>query len=202
MEKGEWVVAAGLIFLCGILVAALLPDRFRIPPPSSPNIVPEQTLVRAQTGPNVMMSLPGQNNTLQMIPVVATQVAPGQQDPGQGQGQGQGQGTGLILLQTAPRVNFKGVVQQISEQPQSDGQLHLWLKDTNGVETRVSVGPGWFLQYLGCPLAHDIQVSGAGFTFQKEGMNPLVYAKRVEINGKVCQLRNDDGFALWSNKFR
>ncbi|MBF0123868.1 MAG: hypothetical protein HQL60_00870 [Magnetococcales bacterium] len=187
-KKGEWVVTVGLFFLIGVVIAALFPDWFSRPYVGSF----AQSVPQAQLGPQtVLVPIQGQPAAAQMIPVVATQQTAAK-DPQ----------PGLVLLQQAPRVNFKGSVQQVSEQPQSDGQLHLWLQDANGVESQVSVGPGWFLQYLGCPLAHDVAVSGAGFTFQKAGANPLIYAKRIEINGKVCQLRNDEGFALWSNKLR
>ncbi|MBF0158085.1 MAG: hypothetical protein HQL58_01025 [Magnetococcales bacterium] len=182
MKQGEWVVAIGLVLLIGFLLAALLPDLF-----STPYVGTQpQSLVQAQTGPGTMMvDVAQQQPVAQMMNVAVRQPKPG-----------------LVLLQQAPKVNFKGVVQQLSEQPQSDGQLHVWLQDSKGIETQVSVGPGWFLHYLGCNLAHDVTMSGAGFTFEKAGSNPLVYAKRIEINGKVCQLRNDEGFALWSNKLR
>ena len=85
---------------------------------------------------------------------------------------------------------------------QHDGQIHIWVDDARGVERRVSVGPSWFLKYTGCTIAHDITVSGVGFMFDRAGRDPLIYAKKIIINGKKCRLRNDEGFALWSNRLR
>jgi hypothetical protein len=29
-----------------------------------------------------------------------------------------------------------------------------------------------------------------------------LFAKTIAVNGKTCRLRNDEGFALWSNRLR
>jgi hypothetical protein len=129
---------------------------------------------------------------MNMIPVATVQPAP----------QAGGVGKGMTSLQRAPQIKFQGTIQQITEQPQSDGQLHIWITSPDGTERRISIAPGWFLQYLGCVLQHDITVSGSGFVFQQEIGNGLVYARKILVNGKTCQLRNDEGFALWSNKLR
>ncbi|MBF0626964.1 MAG: hypothetical protein HQL91_01965 [Magnetococcales bacterium] len=183
MEPGVWIVVLGMLFLFGVIVAALLPDGFW---ESGKNRSASRN-PSSVVGSNAMTqpALDG----LQMIPVAA--VAPAATN-----------GSGLVMLQQAPTVNFSGTVQQISEQPQSDGQLHLWLTAANGQEQRISVGPGWFLKYLGCPLTHDVTVDGSGFSFERGGTSPLIYAKRIRMNGRICQLRNDEGFALWSNKLR
>ncbi|CAK0757461.1 putative Magnetosome protein MamS [Gammaproteobacteria bacterium] len=178
--NGISIVVVGMLFMMGLLVIALLfPEQFSSLPASSVNL---------QAQP--MVNTPVVGMPVRMIPAATVQPAPGN-----------AVGKGLTSLQKRPQVNFQGVVQQITEQPQSDGQLHVWLK-SSGVDQRVSVGPGWFLQYLGCPLQHDITVSGSGFIFQQEVGSNLIYAKKIVLNGKTCQLRNDEGFALWSNKLR
>ncbi|MBF0273084.1 MAG: hypothetical protein HQL98_13625 [Magnetococcales bacterium] len=189
MEPGEWIVVAGMVFVVGVMVASLLPDRFW--EPTKPQTLPVAATT-PQVGTNALLKPPGQE-ALRMIPVAAART------PTDGAGAG---ASGLVLLQQSPTVKFAGTVQQISEQPQSDGQLHLWINGANGQEMRISVGPGWFLKYLGCPLAHDVAVDGSGFSFERNGTSPLIYAKRIRINGRLCQLRNDEGFALWSNKLR
>ncbi|MBF0308773.1 MAG: hypothetical protein HQL56_04505 [Magnetococcales bacterium] len=185
MGPGEWIIVGGLVALLGLLIAALFPESFRSTP------VVDAAPAASQPVSNALLTPPGQE-ALRMIPVAAP-ARPAD---------GGGTQNGLVLLQQAPRVTFRGKVQQLSEQPQSDGQLHVWLTDPVGGETRISVGPGWFLKYLGCPLAHDIFLEGSGFTFEKGGRSPLVYAKRIRMNGKICELRNDEGFALWSNKLQ
>ncbi|MBF0144359.1 MAG: hypothetical protein HQL57_00880 [Magnetococcales bacterium] len=185
---GEWIVAGGLLLLVGMVVVALVPEGV---PGVSPPVAGGPGAVSAQLGTNALLTAPGQE-LLQMVPVAARTPA----------AEGGGGQSPVVQLAQAERVSFAGKVQQVSELPQSDGQLHVWLQGSGGVETRVSVGPGWFLTYLGCPLAHDIFVDGEGFTFERVGKSPLVYASRIRIDGKKCQLRNDEGFALWSNKFR
>ncbi|GAB0057879.1 Magnetosome protein MamS [Candidatus Magnetaquicoccaceae bacterium FCR-1] len=185
MGLAEWILVAGAFLMLLIVVIALLPERLWERKP------PQTNLANGQVGTNALLR-PEDQLGLRMIPVAAPRNPP---DGGTG-------AAGLTQLQQAPTVTFSGTVQQVSEQPQSDGQLHLWITAANGTESRISVGPGWFLKYLGCPLAHDVAVDGSGFSYEKGGARPLIYAKRIRINGKVCQLRNDEGFALWSNKLR
>ncbi|MEO5345519.1 MAG: hypothetical protein H7834_03955 [Magnetococcus sp. YQC-9] len=184
MGLAEWILVGGVLVVLGIVLAALLPERLW-----ERSVAPQSSGMGQ--GSNAQWH-PGDQQGVRMIPVAAPRTPP---DGGTG-------AAGLVMLQQAPTVTFSGKVQQISEQPQSDGQLHLWLTAANGVETRISVGPGWFLKYLGCPLAHDVAVDGVGFSYEKGGARPLIYAKRIRINGRLCQLRNDEGFALWSNKLR
>ncbi len=195
---GEWWIVGGLLFLLGIVLDALFADAGRpIPvqptatavPTTAPQTVP-QTLLPAAVPPT---ALGAATTPARMIPI-AVQPTPRIDTTANG--------SGVVSLPQNPQVNFRGSVQQITEQPQSDGQLHVWITSANGQELRVSVAPGWFLQYVGCPLQHDITIAGSGFVFQQATGNDLVYAKRIVVNGKTCQLRNDDGFALWSNKLR
>ena len=183
LQTGEWIVAVGALVLFVGMLVALFADRlvgWRAPADGQP------WLQAQATGTNALLVGTGQD-ALRMIPVAARVPTAAE---------------GLVLLQQTPQVNFSGKVQQVTEQPQSDGQLHVWLQDANGAESRISVGPGWFLKYLGCDLTHDAVVDGAGFTYERNGTSPLIYAKRIRINGRACQLRNDEGFALWSNKLR
>ena len=183
LTAGEWLVAGGVLFLVGLGVVALFSDGSgslsAVSQPESPV-------------PTAPLSPVAGVNPVRMMTVAAVQPTPRVDGTA---------GSGLMSLGRAPQVNFQGSVQQITEQPQSDGQLHVWLNTPGGQELRISVAPGWFLQYLGCPLQHDIAVSGSGFVF-KDVSNSLVYARKIVVNGKACQLRNDEGFALWSNKLR
>ncbi|CAK0765324.1 putative Magnetosome protein MamS [Gammaproteobacteria bacterium] len=182
---GMSIVAGGMLLLMVVgLVALLFPNGFSLVPAT------DQSMPATQMTTQIAPVTP-----VRMIPIATVQPTP------------RVAGKGLKPLGETPQVKFQGTVQQITEQPQSDGQLHVWLNSAGG-ETRVSVAPGWFLQYLGCQLLHDITISGVGFIFQPvagtaTGIgNDLIYAKKIVINGKTCQLRNDEGFALWSNKLR
>ncbi|MBF0097037.1 MAG: hypothetical protein HQM04_13395 [Magnetococcales bacterium] len=191
MTTGDWIVTGGLLLLLAAAVLTLFVDTLDSRTAERKSVA---VLTGNQTASNALLT-PGGQESLRMVPVVA-------QARGGTTVAGQAEPSGMVLLQKAPRVNFSGQVQQVSEQPQSDGQLHLWLQDPQGKESHISVGPGWFLTYLGCPLRHDATVDGAGFTFERSGQVPLIYAKWIRMGGRTCQLRNDEGFALWSNKLR
>ncbi|MBF0144763.1 MAG: hypothetical protein HQL84_02060 [Magnetococcales bacterium] len=109
---------------------------------------------------------------------------------------------GPLNFEQAPRVQFYGKVQQITEIQQNDGQIHIWIHDPVGGEMQISVAPHWFLKLVNCPLNHDSTVTGMGFRFDRKNKDALVYAKKIQVNGRICHLRNDEGFALWSNKLR
>ncbi len=109
---------------------------------------------------------------------------------------------GVMNFEQAPRVKFSGVVQQVSEFQKRDGQIHVWIHDANGREKEISIAPSWFLKYIGCEIRHDTQVSGVGFSFDNTRPDPMIYARKIRVNGKACRLRNDEGFALWSNRLR
>ncbi|HIJ83489.1 MAG TPA: hypothetical protein HPQ00_04705 [Magnetococcales bacterium] len=109
---------------------------------------------------------------------------------------------GVFNFEQAPKIQFYGKIQQITEVVQNDGQMHVWIHDPAGGEMQISVAPNWFLKLVGCSLGHDGIISGMGFRFDRKNKDALVYAKKIQINGHVCHLRNDEGFALWSNKLR
>jgi len=112
------------------------------------------------------------------------------------------QPAGIGELDQPPAVRFAGVVQQVSEFNQRDGQLHLWIHDGQDKEKEISLAPAWFLEYIGCPVEHNAQVSGAGFVFDTQAGDQLVYVKKITIGSRVCRLRNDEGFALWSSRLQ
>lgn len=109
---------------------------------------------------------------------------------------------GVLNFEQAPRVQFYGQVQQITEVIQNDGQVHVWIHNPAGGEMQISVAPNWYLKLINCPLTHDSVISGMGFRFDRRNRDALVYAKKLDVSGRVCHLRNDEGFALWSNKLR
>jgi len=109
---------------------------------------------------------------------------------------------GVMNFEQAPRIRFSGIVQQVSEFQKRDGQIHIWIHDANGKEKEVSMAPSWFLKYIGCKISHDTEVKGVGFSFDNARSNPMIYARKIMVGGKVCRLRNDEGFALWSNRLR
>lgn len=82
------------------------------------------------------------------------------------------------------------------------GQVHVWIAGGPDPVQEVSLAPDWFLQHLGCAVPNDARVRGMGFRFDVTRPEAELYARTVTVNGKTCRLRNDEGFALWSNKLR
>lgn len=181
----EWVGGFMVLFVVGVVVLALLPDSFW----SSRQPEWGQTaLTTVPTGvwPAAMIATPGEPT---ILPVAGARTVPAQ--------------PGLMPFEQAPKVKFNGRIQQITELQQRDGQIHIWVHDTtSGKEQQISVAPSWFLEYMGCMLTHDLTVSGLGFRFDNQGPDPLIYAQKIVVNGRNCRLRNDEGFALWSNRLR
>ncbi|MBF0246951.1 MAG: hypothetical protein HQL36_02600 [Alphaproteobacteria bacterium] len=83
------------------------------------------------------------------------------------------------------------------------GQVHIWISNGVGDSKELSLAPGWYLEYLGCPVFNGDRVKGVAFNFDKTTATGVThYAKDITVNGKTCRLRNDEGFALWSNQLR
>lgn len=184
MKAENWIVTAGIVFLLIMSLFSFLPEDVL------------ESDFTAATVDKTMNLAPGGIDPMtlgQAGPMVAAAKKPGTAStrfPGQ------------TDFERAPSVRFNGVIQQVSELQQHDGQIHIWVDDARGIEQHVSVGPSWFLKYTGCTIAHDITVTGVGFMFDRAGRDPLIYAQKIVINGKKCRLRNDEGFALWSNRLR
>ncbi|MBF0448132.1 MAG: hypothetical protein HQL67_08035 [Magnetococcales bacterium] len=205
LEEGIGLIA--VIFILSLVVAAVMPDdlwegeslesKMRSTLHSGPGVTPAsnawaagplQGVAVAAVTPTQQMTV-APNSNFVTDPALDRTTVP---QPG------------LIPFSQAPRVNFSGTIQQITELQKQDGQIHIWLTDsTTGIDQRISVAPSWFLKYTGCTLLHDMAISGTGFQFDKTlGKNALIYAKKIVINRRPCHLRNDEGFALWSNKLR
>lgn len=138
---------------------------------------------------------------------------PGNPDPRLDAGAGPGDarslernpdGPGLVPFSRAASERFRGkVVRTVSLGSDTGwGQIHIWVDNGSGPSREVSVAPNWYLQHLGCSIADNSRVQGVAFRYSKSQPDAELYAKNITIDGKSCRLRNDDGFALWSNRLR
>lgn len=190
MKIEEWVGILGLLGAGALIAIAFFPDDAWEAKSTADSSVKEISRVGAWQIPPASVWQTAQQP--QMVPVMTVQPAPlgaRQIKPG------------LMRFEQAPKVRFSGPIQQISETPGSDGQIHVWVNDAGG-ERHISVGPAWFLHYLGCVLTHDAVISGLGFQFDIDQKAPTIYVQKIVANGQTCQMRNDEGFALWSNQLR
>ena len=196
MKFEEWLAVLGFFAVIAAMVVAILPDRLwqtqtfdagRIDGGAWVGVVPN-----VPTGGRVAAQ-----GLAQSVTVAAFQPQTNTPMPTTRRAQ-----PGLVPFEQAARVRFSGAIQQISEMQQQDGQIHVWLTDALGKEHHLSVAPSWFLHYMGCTLVHDAAISGVGFQFSGTQKDALTYVKKLVIGKKVCHLRNDEGFALWSNQLR
>ncbi len=199
MKLEEWLTALGLFAVLAVVVVAILPGSMGWV--AGPNV--DQTALTVQAGqpgwpsataagPVVAVQPPVQSVPAAVVQPVVPDAPPRTTRPQ----------PGMMPFEQAAQVRFSGTIQQISELQQQDGQIHLWLNGPLGQEQHLSVAPSWFLQYMGCVLQHDAAISGTGFQFDKLDKTALIYVKKLVIGKKVCHLRNDEGFALWSNQLR
>ena len=110
---------------------------------------------------------------------------------------------GLVPFARPAQERFSGRVTQVTALGAEAGwgQVHITVLDeTTGVSRTVSLAPTWYLQYQGCAVMQNYQVSGAAFRFDAPGADVPFYARTIKVNGRPCQLRSDEGFALWSNR--
>jgi hypothetical protein len=111
---------------------------------------------------------------------------------------------GLIPFTRASSQRYRGrVVRTVSRGSEIGwGQVHILVDDGSGPSQEVSLAPEWYLRYLGCSITDNARVRGLAFKFDETRPDVDLYAKTITVNGKTCRLRNDEGFALWSNRLR
>ncbi|MBF0357308.1 MAG: hypothetical protein HQL70_01800 [Magnetococcales bacterium] len=199
MKVEEVIGLLAVVFIFGLIGAAMLPEDMWEDHSRTPGMggVLQGVIGIAPTGSSSRVASP-----LQGVAVAAVTPQPNtnvdQKVPRTTIAQ-----PGLIPFSRAPLVRFAGTIQQITELQQRDGQIHLWVTDNvTGNEHEVSVAPSWYLKYMNCTLLHDMDISGVGFQFDKKKGSSIIYAKKIKIKNQPCHLRNDEGFALWSNRLR
>ncbi len=103
---------------------------------------------------------------------------------------------------TRPRLmQFGGRITQIASigNDMGWGQVHIWIDDGTGAVREVSVAPQSYLTQIGCPSLNNVRVNGTGFQFDMAQPNAGLYAKTLVVGGQTCNLRDDEGLALWMN---
>ncbi|MEI8395120.1 MAG: hypothetical protein WCF85_10320 [Rhodospirillaceae bacterium] len=111
---------------------------------------------------------------------------------------------GLVPFARPTQERFAGRITQVTPLGADTGwgQVHITIVDAATGTTRiVSLAPTWFLEYQGCTVMQNYPVSGMAFSFggASSAENPL-YARVIKVNGRPCQLRSDEGFALWTSR--
>ncbi len=110
---------------------------------------------------------------------------------------------GLVPFVKPTQERFSGQVTQVMALGAETGwgQVHITIQDdVTGASRLVSLAPTWYLQYQGCTVTQNARVNGMAFRFDAPGTDVPLYARTIKVNGRPCQLRSDEGFALWSNR--
>lgn len=218
MKPEQWVTSLGIIFIVGLIIGALLPDDFWNREHSSHHGVSHRLahVVQGAVPADVPRApYPQQADVAQPAWTqqgVTQAPAAGMQPPYPGvvtspatQPQVRNiAATGLTPFTAAKTSRYEGAVQQIMIRgPDLDwNQVHIWIAEPAGAPREISLAPDWYLQYMGCMVNRDMRVTGLAFQFDRATADAVLYAKDIVVNGRKCQLRNDEGFALWSNKLR
>ncbi|GAB6051950.1 hypothetical protein JCM17960_07700 [Magnetospira thiophila] len=132
------------------------------------------------------------------LPFVSTPQATAQSQLGQ---------NGLVPFKAANTVRYQGRVERIMHRGAAGtpgngwGQMHIWVADGVNPVQEVSVAPDWWAIHLGCNVQQGDFVKGIAFQFDQR-QETFIYAKTLVLNGRLCQMRNDEGFAIWSNQLR
>jgi hypothetical protein len=199
MKLEEGIGLLAVVFIFGIIGAALLPDDMWEDHSRTPGM---SGALQGSVGINPAGFSSRMSSPLQGVAIAAVTTPNANTTPQQVQRKTVAK-PGLTTFSRAPIVRFSGTIQQITELQQRDGQIHIWVTDANtGREQEVSIAPSWYLKYMDCTPLHDMQLSGTGFQFDKNKGPSVIYAKKLKINNRPCHLRNDEGFALWSNRLR
>ncbi len=179
MKAEHWIVSAGVLFSFVVIVAAIAPGFFE------DGAIPTLAVAPAPGNPDARLAADAVQGAAQapeanaMIP-------------------------GLVPFSRATSERFQGkVVRMVSWGNDTGwGQIHIWVDNGSGPSREVSVAPNWYLKHLGCRIVENSRVRGVAFKFGKVRPDSELYVKDITVDGKSCHLRNDEGFALWSNRLR
>lgn len=193
MKTEQWIIGGGLACFLVLVVAAIMPDDFW-----DANI---------SSSASVIVSVAGSRAGIANPALQARNAAPGggavQQGPPTSWGRNVAM-PGLTPFSRASSQRFQGnVVRTISRGTEVGwAQVHIWVANGVGDSRQISLAPDWYLQYLGCPVSENMHVKGTAYKFDTVRSGAKLFAKTIAVNGKTCRLRNDEGFALWSNRLR
>lgn len=195
MKTEHLAIGAGAVFLAGLVMMAVIPEELW-----EGEIVSQAAGVSMAGAPGTMMNANCPGRGLGGPCPRGSSARPSSSIP---RAQPVAM-AGMTPFEVAPLKPFRGDVQQMIQRgdPAQWGQVHVLLSDVSGDQVEISLAPRWYLQYLGCALSSGVRVRGMAFDFDGRTPSPVLYAKDLTVQGTKCRLRNDEGFALWSNQLR
>ena len=197
MRLERIVLGSGAVLGIFVMIAAVLSDEGI----EHPDFSDSGQLIAEAVGAGASVGTPGLN-----APQMPEAIQGGQMQPVAlpGAPPVSAQGIpGLVPFAQPVKARFAGRVTQVTALGAEAGwgQVHITVLDeTTGMSRQVSLAPTWYLQYLGCGVMQNYQVKGEAFLFDAPGADVPLYARTIMVNGRPCQLRSDEGFALWSNR--
>ncbi len=193
MKPEQWILVSGVVLALIVVIGAMFPQDML-----EEDVTDTTALIANAAGAGAGISNPGMVNP-DVKPVAGMRPA----SPTDGAWGQNAALPGLVPFNRAKTQKFTGRVSQIVSRGTDIGwgQVHVWINDGGGALREISIAPEWFLTHLGCTVKKGMRVSGNAFRFNKSPTAEL-YAKSVTVNGKLCRVRNDEGFALWSNRLQ
>jgi sporulation protein YlmC with PRC-barrel domain len=76
--------------------------------------------------------------------------------------------------------------------------MQMLVQTDNGKNTRVQVGPTWYLERQDLDVKENTRVQITGAQAEIEGQ-PVLMAREVQFNGQVLTLRDAQGMPMWSS---
>ena len=193
MKVEDWIIGLGAVFVISLVAAAMIPD----------DVLDRNTVSSAHVIVGVGTAGPGMPNGGPGNPIAgqAANFPSWPSPPAQLQTVAM---PGLTRFEVAKSETFRGQVRQIVNRGRDHGwgQIHIWVADGADLPREISLAPDWYLIHLGCPVSESARVRGTAFNFDSVRPDSALYAKTIIVNGKLCRLRNDEGFAFWSNRLR
>ncbi|CAK0765521.1 Magnetosome protein MamS [uncultured Gammaproteobacteria bacterium] len=197
MKLERSVIGIGAAFGIFVLIAAVVSDSYD----DAPDFDASGKLIAEAVGAGAGVGTPGLNAP--QMPQELSVLGGGMAGRPVGGRMQPAAIPGLVPFSRPLPERFAGRVVQVMTLGAETGwgQVHITIaSDATGARQIVSLAPTWYLQYLGCSVMRDNQVSGAAFRFDSASADVPLYARTIKVNGRPCQLRSDEGFALWSNR--
>jgi sporulation protein YlmC with PRC-barrel domain len=163
-------------------------------------VVPWNALEVARDGKSLVLNVSPQ--TLQQVPAYEKGKEPVNVPAGETRGGGWGMDTPYgRLYDPAKEQIISGQVVSIETSAPMPGMapgMQMLVQTDDGKNTRVQVGPTWYLERQDLDVKENTRVQITGARAEIDGQ-PVLMAREVQFDGQVITLRDAQGMPMWSS---
>jgi sporulation protein YlmC with PRC-barrel domain len=163
-------------------------------------VVPWNALEVVRNGKSLVLNVSPQ--MLQHAPAYEKGQAPGYLPTSAPRGGGWGADTPYgRLYDPAQEQTISGHVVSIEASPPMPGMapgLQMLVQTDDGQNTRVQVGPVWYLEHQDLDIKENTHVQVTGARAEIAGQ-PVLMAREMQFDGQVITLRDAQGMPVWSS---